>query len=126
MAAEDLRPERALVSTATRTRETWGLAAPLLGAPPVEFREALYMAEHEAIWEQATRAGASRVIVVGHNPGLHDLARILIDQAHDKSALGRMLSSGMPPAAWAAFSITGSRLGASGAALLGGWSPAAT
>jgi phosphohistidine phosphatase len=126
LAAQDLRPDRALVSTAARTRETWSFVAPLLGGPPTEFREALYMAGPEDIWRQAIGAGAPRVMIVGHNPGLHDVARLLIDQANDKSALARAVSSGMPPAAWAAFSVTGSRLHAAGATLIGGWSPKAT
>jgi phosphohistidine phosphatase len=50
------------VSTATRTQQTWAIV------------EALYLAEPDAITE-VSRCFASDVgIIVGHNPGLEELA----------------------------------------------------
>jgi phosphohistidine phosphatase len=121
--AHDFRPDRALVSAAARTRETWAIAAPALGDPPVDFRETLYMAQPETIWAEALRAKAARVLIVAHNPGLHALAALLTDQACDKSRLGRSIVEGLSPASWAAFAISGDNLHAAGASLRGGWSP---
>jgi phosphohistidine phosphatase len=116
-----LAPDRILVSTATRTRETY---AALAGKPAGEadFVEALYMADSEQIWAEAVRSGGDVVMVIGHNPGLHDLAADLIAQAHDRSALGRMLGEHMPTSAYAAFSLSGSTLRAAGPRLLSAWS----
>lgn len=127
MAEQGFRPERALVSAATRTRETWALAGPVLGDPPAEHREALYMADADRIWDEATRAGAERVIVVAHNPGIHALAATLLHQARDRSKLARTVLDGMAPGAWAAFSIAGGpRLASANATLVGAWSPKAS
>ena len=124
--AQDLRPDQALVSAAARTRETWALAGPGLGDPPATYREQLYMADCETLWAEAVRAGAGRVLIVAHNPGLHALAAVLTEQACDKSRLGRSILEGMAPAAWAAFEVHSDTLAASGAILRGGWSPQAT
>lgn len=67
-------PQLVLVSTARRTRETWGLIAPNFPKAKVEFRDELYLAESEILLEAAEKAGVERVMVVAHNPGLHELA----------------------------------------------------
>ena len=123
LAIQSFIPNRAIVSTAARTSETWTLAMPYLGEPPVDYRDALYMADAEAIWDEAQRAKADTVIIVGHNPGLHDLAARLIDQARDRSALARFVSEAMAPASWAAFTIRGGALNAAGAHLEDAWTP---
>ncbi len=74
---EELTPDLALVSTATRTRETWMLVAPHLPRlPKVIFDDRLYLAETDAILDALRDVPASvlTVLVVGHNPGLHELA----------------------------------------------------
>jgi phosphohistidine phosphatase SixA len=81
------------------------------------------MADAETIWAEAQRAKADTVLIVGHNPGLHDLAARLIEQARDRSALARGVSETMPPAAWAAFSVSGGPLAAAGARLESTWAP---
>jgi phosphohistidine phosphatase len=71
-------PELVLCSPAKRTLETWELVAPELdGAPDVRFQDALYLAPAATI-EKIVRAVAADVqtlLVIGHNPGLEDLAR---------------------------------------------------
>ena len=76
MARHGLTPDLALVSPAKRTQETWELAAPAFAeVPRVVSDDRIYNATTEALIEVigATR-GAHSLIVVGHNPSLHDVA----------------------------------------------------
>jgi phosphohistidine phosphatase len=94
-----LQPDRALVSGARRTRETWErLATVLPAAPPVSYVEALYNAGPEGILDviKGGPRSARCLLVIGHNPGLHDAARLLI-AAGDVDARER-LSEGLPTA----------------------------
>jgi phosphohistidine phosphatase len=77
LAQHGLPPDLALVSTAERTRETWALLAPHLPhVPKVVFEDRLYNAGPDAILDVVRDAprGVSALLVVGHNPGLHQLA----------------------------------------------------
>lgn len=81
MAERALVPDCVLVSTARRTRETWKLvAAALPGDPNVRFDETIYEAEPDAIIEaiRATPASCQCLLVIGHNPGLQELALLLV------------------------------------------------
>jgi phosphohistidine phosphatase len=81
MARHKLLPERALVSPALRTRETWDLLDEALAAVPlVLYDEHLYDASVETLVKatQNTPREVHSLLVIGHNPGLHDLARLLI------------------------------------------------
>ncbi|HWP26104.1 MAG TPA: histidine phosphatase family protein [Xanthobacteraceae bacterium] len=81
MARHGLIPDRALVSPSVRTRETWDLiAAAFAKRPPQVFDERLYEAEPETILEviRECRQAAPTLLVVGHNPGLQDMAKLLI------------------------------------------------
>jgi len=81
MARHALIPDRVMVSTAERTRETWQRLAGALGArPQVSFDERLYNAGSEAILVLAKhiKPPVRTLLVIGHNPGLHNLARLLI------------------------------------------------
>ena len=69
-----------LCSTATRTRETASLVlAGFVPPPPVAFEDGLYLAALPALLrrlrglDEALRA----VLLIGHNPGLHELALAL-------------------------------------------------
>src|SRR5262245_54911270 len=73
IAEAGLCPDKILVSTALRTRETFEALAPSVNVAPT-FIDDLYMADDTAIWAHAARAGGKTVLVIGHNPGLHDLA----------------------------------------------------
>jgi len=81
MARHGLAPVTALVSGAQRTRETWEQVAVELSTPPVAaYDERLYNAGGGAILKVLKQAGgsAATLLVIAHNPGLHDLARTLI------------------------------------------------
>ena len=81
MARHSLIPELVLVSTAERARQTWERVAAMLPSPPrVAYEERLYNAGAEAIIAlvKGTAPTVRTLLVVGHNPGLHEAARRLI------------------------------------------------
>ena len=93
-------PSLVLCSTARRALET---AAPLrhrLGIP-FETDGSLYLAEPEAILGRVAEVDDSQsgVVVVGHNPGLHELALLLA--ARGDGAARARLREGFPTAALA-------------------------
>jgi phosphohistidine phosphatase len=94
MARHGLVPDLALVSPATRTQETWALlAASFAKTPKVEKEERIYNADWQTLMRLiAGTKGAPALLVVGHNPSLHDLAVQLIAsgdaQARERVAEG--------------------------------------
>ena len=97
MARHALIPDRVMVSTSTRTRETWQhLAEALAAVPPVDYEERLYNAGSETILALAKHIEppVRTLLMIGHNPGLHDLARLLIASG-DVEARER-LNEGLP------------------------------
>ena len=79
MAHHGLLPGAALVSPARRTRETFERLTSAWPAPcPVRYVDRLYNAGPDAIVEAIKGASAQILLVVGHNPGLHETARLLI------------------------------------------------
>ena len=102
-------PQKALVSPAARTRETWRLAtAEWPHRPEAEFTEALYEADADAVLAEIRRTEESigSLLVLGHNPGLEDLARRL---GGKKSAdePSRSLRAKFPTGALARFELDG-------------------
>jgi len=80
MAHHRLVPDLALVSPATRALETWDLAVGALDAKPRLVKdERIYNASPRRLSTliRETR-DAVTIILVGHNPGLHELALSLI------------------------------------------------
>jgi len=80
MARHGLVPDLALVSPAARAKETWMLLAPCFAKPPkAAYEERIYNAGPETLMGLiAETRGARSLLVVGHNPGIHDLAVGLI------------------------------------------------
>lgn len=117
------KPALALVSPAVRTRQT---AARALQGLHVEtrFDEALYHAGPESIWDAFAAEEAESVVIVGHNPGLGELASLLISQAHDGSRAAREFAGNFPTAAFTAFEIRGDLMHAAGPRLIAAWKPA--
>jgi len=115
-----LAPSLALVSTALRTRETAeiGLAGFAL---ETRLEDALYDASMEGLWDAFAASEADSVVIVGHNPGIGELAAHLVRQAHDGSKLARAFAGHFPTAAFAAFRIRGDVLRAAGPELIAGW-----
>jgi len=77
-------PDQVLCSTARRTRETWQLAQPELGAgPPVRFEDRVYEASAEQLLDLARHAPApaKTLLIIGHAPGIPELALVLAGAA---------------------------------------------
>jgi phosphohistidine phosphatase len=107
LARKGLVPDLALVSDSRRTRETWERLAPAFPAAKARYAHELYNATAEELLESVDEAadGAEAVIVIGHNPGLHELAvNLLIDGGAAPSDIERM-SGKFPTATAAAFLI---------------------
>ena len=122
LAEAGLAPTLALVSTATRTRETAEYALQGLRLE-TRFEDALYHAAPEGLWDAFMACDAESVVLIGHNPGMGDLVAQLIHQAHDGSKLARDFAGHFPTAAFAAFEIRGDLMRAAGPRLIAAWKP---
>jgi phosphohistidine phosphatase len=71
-----VRPELALCSTAVRARQTLELVLAGLGDPVVSYEDGLYLATAGELLQRLRELpdGVGEALVVGHNPGLQDLA----------------------------------------------------
>ena len=80
-----VRPQLVLCSTALRARDTLERVLPGLGDPEVELESGVYHATAETLMERLRRlpSGADSVMLVGHNPGLEDLASELAPPGPD-------------------------------------------
>ena len=90
--SHDLVPDVALVSTSARTRQTFdGLTATIEAPVPATYDEALYNATAGEIrgMLKATEPGVRTLMVVGHNPGIADLASMLARDG-DLAEISRM------------------------------------
>ena len=70
-------PARVLCSSAARTRETWDIIAPRLGAVvPVEYAATLYDASPHSLLAVSRGVDESTpsLLIVGHNPAMAELA----------------------------------------------------
>ena len=105
LAAHDV-PDQALVSSAVRARETWNEIAPLLPKTSMDVVASLYHAEPSDIL-QAIRghadAATKGLMVIAHDPGLHELALALI-AGGDKHGL-RELQDNLPTSGTAVISF---------------------
>ena len=93
---QGLLPDLILCSSARRAIQTvQGLINQLSAdrRPTVSYRESLYLADHEsllAILREVTPA-TSRLMLVGHNPGLEDLLQFLLEKPIAPPADGKLL-----------------------------------
>ncbi len=100
------RIDLVLCSSALRTRQTLDLVLAALGpAPRCLVEDGLYLADCERLIERLRQLdeACGSVMLIGHNPGLHDLAVALAD-----SRLGRVpppFTAKFPTAARASFAI---------------------
>lgn len=97
-----LIPAVALISTALRTRETFDLLGLDAARPRRLFSDALYLAAPETLLDLLREQDdtADSVMLVGHNPGMHELALWL---ARD----GAGLADGFPTCTLALFAFDG-------------------
>jgi phosphohistidine phosphatase len=109
LATRNWLPQLALVSPAARTRETWELVtAALPRSFSAAFLDTLYDAAAEDVLSEIRRTpkAVKTLIVLGHNPGLEDLARRLAGDNSEKKAL-QQLREKFPTAALARFDFDG-------------------
>ncbi len=82
LAGLDTPPELVLCSAARRARETWELVRPAFpDSVRCEIRRDLYLATPGDLLHAVNEvdAGVSALMLIGHNPGLHELALALAD-----------------------------------------------
>ncbi|HEV7369096.1 histidine phosphatase family protein [Arenibaculum sp.] len=99
MAGRGLAPGLVLCSTARRAEDTLALALSAAGAGwPVERERGLYLAGAPALLDRLRRIPdeVGSVLLVGHNPDLHDLARDLASSGDGEALAG--LRQGFPTA----------------------------
>jgi phosphohistidine phosphatase len=98
-------PDVVLVSTAARTRETWAAAEPRFPKARARFEDELYHADSGGVRHAALKAGATAgtVMVVGHNPGLQELAVRLLTEGSAPASLISRAARQFPTAAAAVF-----------------------
>ena len=103
------KPDLALISPAARTRETWEAMRDSFPNAEVRPCDELYHAEADVIRQTAEGAdGAKTVMVVGHNPGLQELAIVLLTEGAAPGGLLQRAMRNFPPGAAAVFLIDGS------------------
>jgi phosphohistidine phosphatase len=81
LARHGVVPDRALVSIAARTRETWAiLAAAMDRTPPVEFEDRLYEASPQTVLQAIKETGpeTGTLLMIGHNPTFQEIAAMLV------------------------------------------------
>jgi phosphohistidine phosphatase len=99
-------PELILCSSSERTRETLDLLMPgFAAAPIVAVERGLYLAGAEAMLARLRKVEdrVERVLLIGHNPGLHELALLLAEAGGAK--LRAPLARKFPTAALANYAI---------------------
>jgi phosphohistidine phosphatase len=98
---EHLIPDLALVSASARTRETFDLAQPFLGDVEVRLEPRIYEAAADKLLKvlQEVEPEVRTLLMIGHNPGFQDLARLLAGHG-DRYAYQRMVQK-FPTAALA-------------------------
>jgi phosphohistidine phosphatase len=75
-----LAPDRAIISSAKRTRETWELVAPAFRQQPgFAYEPRIYEAAWKALLGVVREApqNAHTLLLIGHNPGMQELAGVL-------------------------------------------------
>jgi len=81
MVSHGLVPDQVMTSPSARTKETWKFASAAFRGPlDVSESERLYDATAATILNvvKTARSGTHTLLIVGHNPGLHELAAMLV------------------------------------------------
>jgi phosphohistidine phosphatase len=97
-------PDLVLVSTARRAMETWAAAQAAFPKARMAPARELYHASADALAEAIDAAAEpATLMIVGHNPGLHELALTLM--VHPRSRVEKTLADSFPTAAAAVFQL---------------------
>ena len=102
---EGWSPDLALVSSSRRTRETWQHLSLVFPDCRKFVLDELYLAGPPAIESLIGKhaPSVSTLIVIGHNPGLHDLSGSLLRQAGSENHRAAMKLAAKLPTSAAAF-----------------------
>ncbi|MBX9819722.1 SixA phosphatase family protein [Afipia birgiae] len=101
LALQDYRPDLVLVSTATRTQETWDLLRTTMPSARVKHLPELYGADPSELLRAvhgAAKADPQCLMILAHNPGLHELALALVasgDTAGRHGLAGNLPTAGV-------------------------------
>lgn len=83
-------PGEVLCSDALRTRNTWSGVAPALpGTPVLSLKPALYLAGPDQMLRVLRTASEDTVMMIGHNPGIGELAAMSSQTPPSNPAFGR-------------------------------------
>lgn len=122
-----LTPDLILVSPARRTLETMAALEPWEDTPLVEPMADLYLASEARLLATLREVAETvrTVLLIGHNPGLHELVIALTDPRLSAEKLVRDVNQGFPTTALAEFAISRpwARLGIGGGRLMRFLSP---
>ena len=121
MTERGIDPDLVLCSSARRTRDTLALVLPELKVEPkVVYEDALYHASAAEMLEmmQAVPPGASRLMLVGHNPEIHALALDLVgsgpkhyrDKLKDKYPTAGLVVVNFTSGAWQSVTVNSGEL----------------
>jgi phosphohistidine phosphatase len=114
-------PDAAIVSPSVRTRETFSRAAARMSAPPTPIVDPrAYTASPSALLNilKSLPKGAQAVMLIGHNPGLHELALMLVgtgdietrERLHEKFPTAALAIIDFPLDSWARLHASAGRL----------------
>lgn len=104
LAAQQLLPELVLCSSATRTRETLACLGVMI---PTILSDKLYLASAGDMLAQLQQCDdmVQHIMIIGHNPGMHELVVRLMDEARDEQDIKR-LALKFPTCAFARMEFT--------------------
>ncbi|MEU7011613.1 histidine phosphatase family protein [Streptomyces sp. NPDC046332] len=127
LAESRFEPELMLCSPARRTRQTWQLAVPALeDPPPAVYDERLYNAAPSVLVDVLAERGQGlcSLVVVGHNPGLHELAAGLCGSG--PPGLVERVKTGLPTSGVVVLDVPGGweQLAPGSGTVTAFWSPA--
>lgn len=100
LTSEGIQPEMVLCSPARRARETLARMALALDGVPVVYESRLYMASAPDLLGRlrGLDGGLSSVLLVGHNPGLEQLA-LFLSNPHSNPTMYKRIREKYPTAA---------------------------
>jgi phosphohistidine phosphatase len=89
--SEGLVPDLVLISPSRRTQETWDLVQPIISDVEMRSDGRIYEAPVSRLLQvlQEVAPGIRTVLMIGHNPGFEDLARLLIGEG-DREGIQRL------------------------------------
>lgn len=102
-----ISPKLILASPSRRTMQTLAALAPLPESTWIETPEALYLADAATLLQllRELPEATESALVIGHNPGLHELA-ILLARTGPATPDARRLAEGFPTTAFAEFALS--------------------